>query len=82
MYLATVHSFYVAGGVLAAWAVLVSLIGVTSPNFPGSKATARVVSAISVLLVVAAIATAIYDASTESEDGEGAPDSAAFILPF
>lgn len=82
MYLATVHSFYIAGGVLAAWAVLVSLIGVKSPNFPGSKATARAVSAISLILVAAAIGTAIYDAATESEDGEGPPDSAAFILPF
>ncbi len=82
MVIATVHSFYVAGAALAAWAVLVSAIGVMSPDFPGSKAVARGVAFISVVLVICAIGTAIYDASTESEDGEGAPDTAAFILPL
>jgi hypothetical protein len=79
---ATVHSFYVAGGVLVAWALLVSAIGVFVPEFPGSTATARAVSAISVVLVAAAIGTAIYDAATEEEDGEGAADSTALVLPF
>jgi hypothetical protein len=79
---ATVHSFYIAGGVLVVWALLVSAIGVFVPEFPGSKGTARLVGAISIVLVVAAIGTAIYDAATEEEDGEGPPDSAALVLPF
>lgn len=79
---ATVHSFYVAGGVLVAWALLVSAIGVFVPDFPGSTATARAVSFISVILVAAAIGTAIYDATTEEDDGEGAADSTALVLPF
>ena len=82
MLIATVHSFYIAGAVLAAWAVLVSAIGVMSPGFPGSKAVARAVTFVSIVLVAAAIGTAIYDAATETEDGEGPPDSAAFVLPF
>jgi hypothetical protein len=82
MMYATVHSFYIAGGILVAWALLVSAIGVFVPNFPGSSATARAVGAISVVLVAAAIGTAIYDAATEEEDGEGGPDEAALVLPF
>lgn len=76
------HSFYFAGGVLVAWALLVSAIGVFKPEFPGSTAVARAVGVISVILVIAAIGTAIYDATTESDDGEGAPDQAALILPL
>lgn len=81
MLYATVHSFYIAGGVLVAWALLVSAVGVFVPEFPGSSAMARAVGAISVILVAAAIGTAIYDAVTEEEDGEGPPE-ATLVLPF
>jgi uncharacterized protein with LGFP repeats len=51
--------FYVCGALLAAWAVVVSAIGITQPDFPGSAGRPRGVYAISFLLVAAAIGTAI-----------------------
>src|SRR6478609_2890970 len=47
--------FYVAGAVLAAWAVVVSVIGVTRPGFPGGRNGERGVIAVSVLLVALTI---------------------------
>jgi hypothetical protein len=51
--------FYVAGGALAAWAVVVSALGLTRPAFPGGQGAARAVSGISAILVLAAMATAV-----------------------
>ncbi len=51
--------FYVAGGLLAAWAVLIGVLGVRRPTFPGSERGARVVMALSALLVAAAMVTAV-----------------------
>jgi plastocyanin len=55
--------FYIAGGVLAAWAVVVSVIGVTRPGFPGGTNGERGVIAVSVLLVALTITMAIVTAS-------------------
>ena len=64
--------FYIAGSVLAAWALLVTALGVTREDFPGTPAATRLVGAISVLLVVAAIGSAIYLSATEEEhEAEG-----------
>jgi hypothetical protein len=52
-------AFYVAAGVLAAWAVLVGVIGVTRPAFPNGQGGARVVMGVSAVLMVAAMATAV-----------------------
>ena len=52
-------AFYVAGGVLAAWAVILSAIGLSRPEFPGSDGAARGVMAISAILVIAAAAAAV-----------------------
>jgi hypothetical protein len=49
--------FYVTGGVLAVWAILVSAIGIKKHDFPSSGGTANAVMGISALLVVAAMAT-------------------------
>ena len=73
------NAFYVCGGLLAVWAVTVSALGITRENFPGTVGAARIVGAISVILVVAAIGTAIYTAAHE-EDEKGT-DAAAPILP-
>jgi hypothetical protein len=54
--------FFIAGGALAAWAVIVSALGLSRPAFPGGQGAARAVSAISAVLVVAAMATAIITA--------------------
>jgi hypothetical protein len=52
-------AFYLAGGALAAWAVILAAVGLTRPEFPGSDGAARGVMAISTLLVIAAMAAAV-----------------------
>jgi hypothetical protein len=55
--------FYVAGGILALWAVLVSFIGIRGhENWPSSDGAARGIMGISALLVVFAMATAVITA--------------------
>jgi hypothetical protein len=51
--------FYLAGGVLAAWAVVLSAIGLTRPSFPFGNKGARGVMLISFVLMVVAMATAV-----------------------
>lgn len=51
--------FYIAGAVLVAWAVLVSLVGLSRPSFPGNAGGQRAVMSVSVLLAALAIAMAI-----------------------
>ena len=51
--------FYIAGGVLALWAVVLAAIGLRQPSFPGGSAGQRGVIAISLALVVIAIGAAI-----------------------
>ena len=64
--------FYVAGGVLAAWAVVLSFIGVRSPAFPGSKGLQRAVIATSVVLVAAAMTAAVLTSGEETAESAGA----------
>ena len=54
--------FYVGGGALALWAVVVSALGLTRPDFPSGSGGGRAVVAISVLLVLAATSTAVLTA--------------------
>jgi hypothetical protein len=51
--------FYVLGGALVAWALLVSVVGIKRHTFPGSPGAARAVMAISALLVIGAMASAV-----------------------
>ncbi len=51
--------FYIAGLLLAGWAVVLSAIGLTHPNFPSDVRGQRTVMLISFVLVVAALAMAI-----------------------
>jgi hypothetical protein len=51
--------FYIAGGVLAAWAVLLAAIGLSRPDFPRSEGVSRGVMAISVILVIAAMGASV-----------------------
>ena len=74
-----VEGFYVAGGVLAAWALIVTAIGVTREDFPATPGATRLVGAISVVLVVAAIGLAIYLSATEEEEEGGEEHAALFI---
>jgi hypothetical protein len=54
--------FYVAGIALALWAVVVSAIGITRPDFPGTVARTRAVYGISFVFVIAAMSMAIVTA--------------------
>jgi hypothetical protein len=55
-------SYYVAGGALAIWAVVVSFLGLRSAEFPRGPGGARGVMAISVVLAAAAMVTAVITA--------------------
>jgi hypothetical protein len=51
--------FYLAGGALAVWAVVLAAIGLTRPEFPYGERGQRGVMTLSFLLVVVAVAMAI-----------------------
>jgi plastocyanin len=72
--------FYVAGGSLAGWAVLLGVTGLTHPDFPDSAGLARLVMLTSVLLVAATITTAVVTAGEEGA-GEGTTRSGAAAQP-
>jgi plastocyanin len=61
--------FYLAGGLLAGWAVLLSATGLTHPDFPESAGRARLVMLTSALLVAATLTAAVLTAG-EEEKGE------------
>ena len=52
--------FFVAGGLLACFAVIISVVGFKKPDFPANEAAARGVMAIGGLLVAGAMAMIIY----------------------
>ena len=52
-------AFFIAGGALAAWAVILAFFGLTRPEFPGNAAAARGVMAISTVLVAGAMVAAV-----------------------
>lgn len=54
--------FYIFGGLLAVWAVVLSGIGMTSPNFPTTTGAKRGVIALTTVFVAAAMATAVITA--------------------
>jgi hypothetical protein len=55
-------AFYIAGGLLAAWAVAVGVIGVTRPAFPHGASGGRLVMGVTFVLMIAAMATAVATA--------------------
>lgn len=54
--------FYIVGAALVLWAVVLAAAGLSRPEFPGSEAASRGVMAISTVLVIAAMATAVLTA--------------------
>ena len=74
------NAFHVCGGLLAVWALVVSFLGITRENFPSSASTARLVGAISAVLVVLAIGTAVYTGATEEEEPEEGGEESALVL--
>jgi plastocyanin len=72
--------FYVAGGLLASWAVIVSVVlGLRHANFPGGLGGQRTVLAITAVLVAGTIATAV--ASSSSPAKKAAESAAASATP-
>src|SRR3954467_4160009 len=51
--------FFICGGLLACWAIVMFAIGMRSQTFPGGERGQRGVIAVSVVLVAAAMATAV-----------------------
>jgi plastocyanin len=52
--------FYICGGLLVLWALIVSLgLGLRNPRFPGNEQGQRSVIAVTVVLVLAALSTAV-----------------------
>jgi plastocyanin len=56
--------FYIAAGVLVAWALLVSAIGIRSGSFPTSKILGRAAILITVVIVAVTAAMAVVTAKT------------------
>lgn len=54
--------FYVLGGVAAVWAVVLFAVGMRSPSVPASPGAQRGVIVVSVLVVVAAMASSVRTA--------------------
>jgi hypothetical protein len=55
-------AFYICGGLLAAWAVVLSAIGMSSETFPATVGAKRGVIAVTLVFVAAAMATAVITA--------------------
>ena len=51
--------FYIAGGLLVVWALVIGFIGITRHEFPEKQSQARGVMAVSGVLVALAMATAV-----------------------
>jgi plastocyanin len=61
-------AFYIAGGALVVWALIVSLgLGLRRPDFPGGTGGERTVIAITVVLVIAAAATAVLTSGSPAK---------------
>jgi plastocyanin len=69
--------FYIAGGVLVVWAVLVAAYGITHVDFPGAKGRARLVMLTTFVLVVATMAAAVLTAGEPEPKAEAAPAAPA-----
>ncbi len=70
--------FYIAGGALVVWAVILSLaLGMRKPDFPGSAMGERVVIAITTVLVLAAASMAVVTSSAPAKAAPPAGSSGA-----
>jgi hypothetical protein len=77
---AAVNAYHVCGVLFAAWAVIVSFLGITREDFPATAGTQRAVALVSVLLALATIGSAVYTGATEDEEEGGGSEEAALIL--
>jgi plastocyanin len=68
--------FYIAGGLLVAWALIVSLgLGLRRAEFPGNPGAARAVMGVSAVLVIAAASTAVITSGTTAKAGAASAPS-------
>lgn len=62
--------FYLAGGILVAWALVVSMaIGMRRPNFPAGLSQQRAIMAVSVVLVLVTVSMAVVVSGGEDKAG-------------
>jgi plastocyanin len=74
--------FYIAGGLLVAWALIVSLgLGLRRTDFPGNLAGQRAVMAISAVLVLAAVATAVITSGPPAKAGAASATTPGATTP-
>jgi uncharacterized cupredoxin-like copper-binding protein len=74
--------FYIAGGALVVWALVVSLgLGLRRPDFPGGTGGERIVIAITIVLVIAAASTAVLTSGTPAKTAPVASASTAQTSP-
>lgn len=65
--------FYIAGGVLVAWALIVSLgLGLRESGFPRSAAASRAVMAVTAVLVLAAVSMAVVTSGGSTKEAQAA----------
>ncbi len=73
--------FYIAGGLLVVWALTLSLgIGLRRPDFPSTLAGQRAIMAVSVVLVVGAISTAVLTSGVPAK-GNVSPTKTLELAP-
>lgn len=66
--------FYIAGGVLVAWALIVSFgIGMRNPRFPATVAAERTVMGITAVLVLVAVSMAVVTSGGSTSKATAAP---------
>jgi plastocyanin len=65
-----ITAFHVIGGILAIWAVVVSALGVMRKDFPGSGAAQTLVIAVTAILVLGTVGSAIATSGEEGPEGE------------
>ena len=61
--------YYVAGGVLALWAVVLAVWGISHAEFPGSQGRGRLVMLTSFVLVVATMTAAVVTGGEHAQEG-------------
>ena len=74
--------YYVIGSSLAVLALIVSLIGITNKDFPGSAGLEKLIGVTFALVVAGVIGAAIIGSASEDEHEESEGEShAALVVP-
>jgi hypothetical protein len=75
-----VNAFHVFGALFAAWAVIVSFVGITREDFPSSGGAARAVAVVSILLAIGTVGSAIITSANEEHEGGEEGEEQALVL--